>query len=174
MTNILLKEFSTPLGTMIAGATNEGLCLLDFKSSRSDVILKELEILLNTSSVPGANEFTMQAEKELAEYFESNRKEFNVRLLVPGTEFQHKVWDSIKMIQFGQTVTYERHAALLEMPLAIRAVAHAIGSNRILIMIPCHRIKGKNGDLRGYAGGLDRKRQLLDLESGSSLFGLEY
>ena len=174
MEGIFIKEFSTPLGEMIAGATTEGLCLLDFKSQRSERKIKEIEKLLGTTVIKGENEYLSQAWDQLQEYFDHKRREFTVKLFNPGTEFQCRIWNSIRMIPFGTTVTYEKHSSSLQMPLAIRAVAHAVGSNRILIIVPCHRILGKNGNLTGYAGGLERKRQLLDLESGSSLFGLEY
>ncbi|HLN52693.1 MAG TPA: methylated-DNA--[protein]-cysteine S-methyltransferase [Lentimicrobium sp.] len=172
-TRLLVKEFHTPLGVMTAGTTNNGLCLLDFKSTRSEASIKELEKIYGTKAVEGSNDYTVIAEKELNEYLNNQRREFTVRLDTPGTEFQQKVWNGLKLIPFGQTITYEKYTAKLEIPLAIRAVAHAIASNRILILVPCHRVVGKGGSLRGYAGGLDRKRKLLDLECGGSLFSLE-
>ncbi len=174
MDKISISEFNTPLGEMIACATNEGLSLLDYKSPQCQLKIKKLEQLLNMSSVVEENEHTRQTKKELEEYFKSNRNEFSVKLANRGTEFQQKVWEKILLVKYGSTTTYEKLSLSLNNALAIRAVAHAVATNPIMIIIPCHRIIGKNGNLTGYAGGLTRKQQLIDLESKTSLFGPDF
>ncbi|MCL4150603.1 UNVERIFIED_CONTAM: hypothetical protein GTU68_054721, partial [Idotea baltica] len=101
---------------------------------------------------------------ELAEYFEGTRTEFEVPLVLTGTDFQNKVWETLRQIPYGTTRSYKEQSEILGNPKAIRAVASANGSNRIAIIIPCHRVIGSSGKLVGYAGGLHRKKYLLQLE----------
>ncbi len=106
-----------------------------------------------------------QAAEELAEYFAGEREEFDLPLAPVGTEFQHRVWDQLRQIPYGTTVSYGDIARRMGLvPGASRAVGLANGRNPIPIVVPCHRVVGANGSLTGYAGGVDRKRTLLDLE----------
>lgn len=102
---------------------------------------------------------------QLKEYFEEKRKVFELNLDPEGTEFQKKVWALLCQIPFGKTLSYADMANKLGDPKVIRASASANGKNPIAIIIPCHRVIGKNGDLVGYAGGLNRKKMLLDHEN---------
>ena len=105
-----------------------------------------------------------QASEELQEYFEGTRTSFSISLHYKGTDFQERVWQEIAKIPFGQTITYSELARRAGIPDAIRAAGTATGKNPLGIIIPCHRVVGKNGSFGGYAGGLGRKRRLLDLE----------
>jgi methylated-DNA-[protein]-cysteine S-methyltransferase len=106
----------------------------------------------------------LSAKDQLEEYFSGKRKIFNMPIGLGGTDFQRKVWLEVAKIPFGQTTTYMKIAQKLGNTAAIRAVGAAIGANPILIVLPCHRILGSDGSLTGYAGGLERKKALLELE----------
>ena len=106
----------------------------------------------------------LSAKQQLDEYFVGKRKIFDVPIGLGGTDFQRKVWLEVAKIPFGQTTTYMKLSQKLGNPAAIRAVGAAIGANPILVILPCHRILGSDGSLTGYAGGLDRKKTLLELE----------
>ena len=156
----------TPIGEMTAGATDNGICLLEFTEgtipSRG---LKELTGLPGTGAENGDNNHLKELGIQLAEYFEGKRKEFTVPLDICGTEFQRLVWNALLQIPFGTTKSYQAQADSLNRSLSIRAVAGANARNRIAILIPCHRIVGSDGHLTGYGGGLWRKRWLLDHET---------
>ena len=107
-----------------------------------------------------------QAKRELADYFGGERERFEIALAPVGTPFQRAVWKAISTVGFGQTITYGELARRAGCPGSARAAGAATGRNPISIIVPCHRIVGSNGSLTGYAGGLDRKRALLALESG--------
>jgi AraC family transcriptional regulator of adaptative response/methylated-DNA-[protein]-cysteine methyltransferase len=121
--------------------------------------------------VPGEHRWLKQLDSELKEYFAGRRTGFDVPLAPGGTEFQEKVWAQLRAIPFGQTIAYEELARRVDRPTAQRAVALANGRNRIAILIPCHRVIGKDGSLTGYGGGLWRKRLLLELERTGRLPG---
>jgi methylated-DNA-[protein]-cysteine S-methyltransferase len=105
-----------------------------------------------------------KASQELLEYFRGERKSFSVPLHFDGTEFQNNVWKQIARIPFGKTITYTELAERAGNPAALRAAGTATGRNPLAVIIPCHRVVGKNGGLGGFAGGLDRKRRLLAIE----------
>ncbi|MET8957086.1 methylated-DNA--[protein]-cysteine S-methyltransferase [Streptomyces sp. NPDC004393] len=110
------------------------------------------------------------AAEQLAAYFAGELKEFTLELRMAGTSFQRSVWQQLKEIPYGETRSYGELADALGSPGASRAVGLANGKNPIGIIVPCHRVVGANGSLTGYGGGLDRKKRLLDFESGTSLF----
>lgn len=162
---ILLQRFTTPLGPMFAGATEKGLCMLEFVDRKMlESEFKDLQKRLNATILLGENDHIKQTIRELGEYFEGKRKEFTVPLDTPGSDFQNSVWSELLNVPYGETRSYQAQTNAIGNPKAIRAVATANGMNRISIIIPCHRIIGKNGELRGYGGGLERKRWLLDHE----------
>ncbi|MFF7456718.1 methylated-DNA--[protein]-cysteine S-methyltransferase [Kitasatospora sp. NPDC008115] len=108
---------------------------------------------------------------QLTEYFAGERTGFDLALAPVGTEFRRRIWAALDKIPYGETVTYGQLADLAgESPRAVRAVGGAVGANPLLIIRPCHRVLGANGALTGFAAGVDRKRWLLDLEGGTSLF----
>lgn len=162
---ISVTRILTPLGPMLAGATDDGICLLEFVDRRMiETQIKRLKKLLNAEFIPGANKHFDELDKQLKEYFDGKRKEFDLPLVLDGTEFQKKVWKELQNIPYGETHSYEQQAIAIKNPKAVRAVAKANGDNRIAIIIPCHRVIGKDGKLVGYGGGIWRKQYLLNLE----------
>jgi AraC family transcriptional regulator, regulatory protein of adaptative response / methylated-DNA-[protein]-cysteine methyltransferase len=162
-------KIETPIGIMVAGATKEGLCLLEFSDRQSLQSQKdEIAGILETTFDEGSNKYIRMLKKQLKEYFKGKRKEFTIPLITPGTEFQQAVWKELLKIPYGETRTYQEQADLLKNPGSVRAVAHANGSNRIAIIIPCHRVIGSDGHLVGYGGGLERKKWLIDHEKKHS------
>jgi AraC family transcriptional regulator of adaptative response/methylated-DNA-[protein]-cysteine methyltransferase len=162
---IKICKIETPLGEMFAGATDEGICLLEFDDRK--ILPQEyndLKKLLNTSIEEGENKHTKTLKKQLKEYFDGRRKEFSIPLVTPGSAFQQAVWKELQNIPFGTTRSYHEQSVNLGNPDSIRAVANANGMNRIAIIIPCHRVIGSDGRLVGYGGGLKRKKWLLDHE----------
>lgn len=113
----------------------------------------------------GKHPVLQQAAKQLQEYFNGKRTEFSIPLRLTGTDFQEKVWREITRIPYGETINYTELAKRAGKPDAIRAAGAATGRNPISIIVPCHRVMGKNGNMTGFAGGLERKRHLLDLEN---------
>lgn len=165
-TIISISRLTTPIGPMFACATNQGLCLLEFVDRRMlETEFKDLQRLLNGTIIAGENEHIIQAKKELKEYFDGQRTTFDVILDTPGTDFQKSAWMSLKNIPYGETISYQQQAINIGNPKGYRAVASANRNNRIAIIIPCHRVIGKNGSLTGYGGGLERKKWLLELEN---------
>ena len=154
---------------MVAGATSEGLCLLEFKNRRAlPAELLELPRLLSRPIIDGHPSdlpALAQTSRELAEYFDGTRTTFTIPLITPGTPFERSVWQALLTIPCGTTLSYGQVAQQLGNPDAQRAVGRANGRNRIAIIIPCHRVIDSNGHLHGYGGGLERKRWLLDHEA---------
>lgn len=166
---INIIRFTTPLGPMFACATKEGLCLLEFTNRKMlESEFKDLAKRLNAVILPGHNSFLDLAQLQIKEYFDGSRQDFDIPLHTPGTEFQNSVWKILNEIPYGETRSYKKQAEILGKPDAVRAVASANGMNRISIIIPCHRVIGENGNLTGYAGGLARKKWLLDHEKKHS------
>jgi AraC family transcriptional regulator of adaptative response/methylated-DNA-[protein]-cysteine methyltransferase len=162
---IALTKIETELGLMIAGAVNEGICLLEYSDRRMlNTEYKDLSRYLNTTIEEGESIHFKTLFKQLKEYFEGTLKEFSLPLVTPGTIFQQTVWKELMNIPYGTTRSYHEQSAALGKPESIRAVASANGMNRISIIIPCHRVIGSDGNLTGYGGGLKRKKWLLDHE----------
>lgn len=162
---INIMRLETPIGTMFAGATDKGICLLEFTDRKMlETEFKTLAKIFNAVIVQGKNNHITQLKDELSEYFARQRQRFAVALDTPGTDFQQNVWQILQQIPYGETWTYQQQADLLGKPSAVRAVANANGMNRLSIIIPCHRVIGSDGKLTGYGGGLWRKSWLLELE----------
>ena len=163
---ISTTRIPTPLGPMLACATDEGICLLEFADRPMlETQLKRVERLLGGKTMPGTSKHFETLAEQLLEYFEGKRKEFTLPLVLNGSQFQQKTWNILQQIPYGSTRTYQQQAILLGNRNAVRAAAKANGDNRIAIIIPCHRVIGQDGNLTGYGGGLWRKKFLLDLES---------
>ncbi|MNY14996.1 Methylated-DNA--protein-cysteine methyltransferase [compost metagenome] len=166
---IIMTEFSTPLGPMLAGATTEGICILEFTNRiRLDKEINELQNLLNAIPVEGRNQHLDQLEIELQEYFDGKRKTFEVSIHTPGNDFAQSVWKTLQEIPYGTTCSYKQQADKMNNPKAIRAIATTNGRNRLAIIIPCHRVIGSNGSMTGYAAGIDKKKWLLKFERENS------
>src|SRR3954471_1564874 len=170
-----LKRISTPISEMVAVATETHLLMFEFE--RRHMYEQQLERVKRVAKgeiEDGESPVFDTLRTQLAEYFRGDRREFNVPLEVPGTDFQMRVWDALRRIPCGTTTSYGRLASSIGQPDAVRAVARANGDNRVAIIIPCHRVIGSNGSLVGYGGGLSRKKWLLQLEARSEelpLFG---
>lgn len=156
------QHLPTPLGTMLACASAGGLCMLEFVDTPAlQRKCDALQRLLGARMQPGPHPHLALTAQQLQEYFQEQRRDFSVPLDMPGTAFQQRVWRGLCGITFGQTQSYQAFAQTLGVPRAVRAVALANGANRISILVPCHRVIGKNGRLTGYGGGLPRKQWLL-------------
>jgi methylated-DNA-[protein]-cysteine S-methyltransferase len=166
---ITIRLFETPYGELLIGSSEERICLCDWsrRSQRRRIdnrIQKGLKAAYREGNTPVLNKL----ERQLNEYFRNKRTEFNLPLLLIGTDFQKSVWKALAEIKYGQTRTYSDLAEMTGRPDAVRAIASAIGSNAISIIIPCHRIIGKNSSSGGYAGGMNTKKKLLELENSVS------
>lgn len=162
---VTLCWMPSPLGPLVAGATDQGICLLEYADQRRlPAQVEAIGRLFGTAVVPGTNEHLQWLEDELAHYFAGTLQKFSVRLVFSGTPFQRQVWEQLLRVPYGVTCSYQELATAVGNPAAVRAVGRANGQNRIAIMVPCHRIVNKNGDLGGYGGGLRRKQYLLNLE----------
>lgn len=166
---VILSWLPSPFGPLIAGATEEGVCLLEFTDRRMlEAQMKTVRHRFQLPVVPGSHRFLDQLKQELDAYFAGTLRQFTVPLSYPGTDFQQKVWSQLLQIPYGETRSYQELAAAVGSPGAVRAVGRANGLNRIAIVIPCHRVLNKSGDLGGYGGGLRRKQFLLNLERGAA------
>jgi methylated-DNA-[protein]-cysteine S-methyltransferase len=150
-------NYKSPIGTILIEGDNRGLSKLIFINNIENETVKE-------------DEMSSLWKKQLDEYFTNKREIFDLPLDLKGTEFQKKVWNELMKIPFGKTITYKELSLRLGNLKAIRAVAAANGANPVSIIVPCHRVIGSDGSLTGYAGGLWRKRWLLDFENKNLLF----
>lgn len=159
---VTVTRLLTPLGPMLAGATDEGICLLEFTDRRMlETQFKRLKKWLRAEIAPGTHPLFEKLDEQLKAYFEGKLTRFDLPLAQPGTEFQRNAWSVLREIPFGKTRSYKQQAEAVGNPAAVRAVAKANGDNGIAIIIPCHRVVGSNGELTGYGGGLWRKEWLL-------------
>ena len=167
---VVTNWIESPLGPLVIAATTDGVCLLEFSDpKRIEMQFKSLRRRFACAIVPGSTPHLETLEAELARYFAGTLKQFSVPVVYHGTPFQEKVWGALKQIPYGETRSYEDIAQNIGTPRASRAVGSANGLNRIAIVIPCHRVVNKSGELGGYGGGLWRKRILLDLEQSGHL-----
>lgn len=170
MTSVIVTTmFDSPLGHLLAAATDDGICLLDYVDE--SLIARNLATMRKrfaASVVPGEHVWLQRLSDELAAYFDGRSTDSTVPVAPRGTPFQERVWAELRRIPHGETISYEELAARIGQPTAVRAVANANGQNRINLVIPCHRVIGKNGSLTGYGGGLWRKRLLLEHERDGS------
>jgi len=162
---LIAQWLESPLGALLAAASDEGLCLLEFVDRRMlPAQIETLKRRFEAAVIPGEHPILEQLKRELSEYFAGSRREFDVPLVIRGTAFQEKVWRHLLSIPYGSTQSYGEMAAALGSEGAQRAVGKANGDNRISILISCHRVIKADGTLCGYGGGLWRKKFLLELE----------
>jgi O-6-methylguanine DNA methyltransferase len=164
---VMMDWIDTPVGPLLAGATNSALVLLEF--SERNILQQQLDSVrrrFKASLRPGTNVWLDALRAQLGDYFSGRRRTFELPLEYPGTAFQQRVWSTLLTIPYGETWSYLDMARKLGDIKATRAVGTANGMNRIAIVIPCHRVINANGKLGGYGGGLWRKQILLDLERG--------
>ena len=167
--SIWINRIATPLGSMIVGVHDNGLCLLEFAERRMlDTQLKRLSQRMGRVFLPGDHPMMDRVKKGLDAYFNGSLREFTVPWQSPGTVFQEAVWQALTEIPYGETRSYADIANQIGHHDAVRAVGRANGDNRIAIVIPCHRVVGAGGELTGYGGGLWRKEYLLALEQAQA------
>lgn len=161
-------RYQSPCGEMLLGAAGDRLCLCNWaKELHPGRVEQRLRTLLKAQFEDCGQilpEVLRQTVRELDEYFRGERKDFDIPLLLAGSDFQKRVWQQLPNIPYGQTVSYGELAATIGSLRSVRAVANANGANAISIILPCHRVIGSDGRLTGYGGGLRAKQYLLDLE----------
>jgi AraC family transcriptional regulator, regulatory protein of adaptative response / methylated-DNA-[protein]-cysteine methyltransferase len=166
----VLQSIDSPLGPLVAVAAPEGVCMLEFgEPDRLEAQMTTVRRLFRTEAVGGENAHLQTLRDELRSYFAGGLTRFSVPVVTPGTSFQQRVWSELLRIPYGETRSYEDVARAVGMVSAPRAVGRANGSNRIAIVVPCHRVVNKDGKLGGYGGQLWRKEALLRLERPSLL-----
>ncbi|MCG9789910.1 methylated-DNA--[protein]-cysteine S-methyltransferase [Vibrio barjaei] len=146
----------SPLGDVTIQANDDGLLGLWFEEHTTlpDVL----------GSLAPEHPILVEASKQLTSYFEGKVQSFDLPLAAEGTDFQKLVWRALCDIPFGESISYQELANRIGKPKAVRAVGAANGKNPISVIVPCHRVIGKSGTLTGYAGGVERKKKLLELE----------
>lgn len=165
MNKIDIAYYQSPVGEMILGSYNDALCIANWRyGNHRERVERRVAKGLKAEYSEASSEVINEAKKQLDEYFARERNVFDIPLLMVGTEFQKSVWNALLQIPFGKTASYAEQAKRIGNEKAVRAVASANGANAISIFIPCHRIIGSDGSLTGYAGGLDTKKKLLELE----------
>jgi len=163
------QVIETPLGPMAAYATTDALVMFEFAEGEREAWSKERLLGAVSARIHEArNEVHDLIEREIAEYFAGALREFTTPLKPVGTEFQLRVWKLLSEIPYGETRTYGELAHQLGDPNTVRAVGMANGTNRLAILIPCHRVIGADGSLTGYGGGVWRKQRLLEIEQGQA------
>lgn len=171
---LFFQEINTPIGTLLSVFKGEMLCFLNFTDVFSEKEIKKMISFHQSEIIFKDTPAFSLLKEELNAYFEGALTHFSVKTCPFGTEFQLKVWQILQQIPYGETISYQEQALLYGNAQTIRAVASANGKNPIAIVIPCHRVIGKNGHLTGYAGGIDRKRFLLEVVEKNSNFHLSH
>ena len=162
---ITIAKLSTPLGPMYAGASERGLCFLEFTDRKMiDHQIEQMQQRMKARFVQAMTPVLTAAESQLEEYFAGKRRDFEISLDIKGTPFQMQAWQALQQIPYGETRSYQQQAMRIGNTKAVRAVASANAKNHIAIIIPCHRVIAKNGGLAGFGGGVWRKKYLLNLE----------
>jgi methylated-DNA-[protein]-cysteine S-methyltransferase len=156
-------SLSSPIGELLLVGDQDSLHGLHFPDGRKPV---RPAAHWRRTGAPFAT-----VEAQLGEFFAGERTEFDVSLMLEGSDFERKVWSALQEIPYGETASYGEIARRVGAPAAARAVGLANGRNPVAIIVPCHRVIGADGSLTGYGGGLERKRALLDLERGQAPLG---
>lgn len=165
---IVTTLISTPLGPMLAGATDDGVCLAEFSDRPMlPTQLRTLRRRLDRQIVAGRHHHLDRLQTELNDYFAGSQRDFDLPLVAPGSPFQERTWAELQRIAPGTTISYEELAERVGRPVAQRAVGTANGANRIAVVIPCHRVVRKSGETGGYGGGAWRKEWLLAHEAAA-------
>ncbi len=165
MNQINIQYFKTNYGEFILGSYDGKLCMVDFRYRKMRKTVDDrIKKGLNAEFVEQDDEILYKTRLQLDEYFTMQRREFDIPILMIGTDFQKNVWEALLKVPYGTTSAYLQLAKEIGNEKAVRAVANANGANAIGIIIPCHRIIGTNGELTGYTGGLPLKKRLLELE----------
>ena len=165
MNQINIQLHKTEIGGVVLGSFRGKLCLLGFRSREmTRTVDDRIKKALNAGFVERDGEILEKTRTQLDEYLQGRRREFDIPVLMVGTDFQKSVWNELMKVPYGATSTYLQLAKDVGNERAVRAVGNANAANPISIIIPCHRIIGSGGELVGYGGGLSLKRRLLTLE----------
>jgi methylated-DNA-[protein]-cysteine S-methyltransferase len=165
MNQINIQLHKTEIGKVVLGSFRDRLCLLGFRSREmTRTVDDRIKKALNAELVEGDDEILEKTRTQLDEYLQGRRREFDIPVLMVGTDFQKRVWNALMKVPYGTTSTYLKLAKDVGNEKAVRAVGNANAANPISIIIPCHRIIGSDGGLVGYGGGLSIKKRLLELE----------
>lgn len=156
--DVVQYRFESQVGSIFLEASKTGLRGCHLEKQKTN-LLKSLN-----EAAPETKFFLVQAEKEITEYLNGDRKTFTVKLEIIGTDFQKKVWNQLQKIPYGQSVSYKELAEKINNPKAVRAVGTANGRNNFCIIIPCHRVIAADGTLGGYSAGILFKKKLLKIE----------
>lgn len=163
---IKILYYDSPCGNIILASIGNELCLCDwYDHPCAERNKQRLVRYLNAEFIIESAPVLEQTRQELDEYFAGKRKEFDIPLHPVGTDFQQQVWQALLKIPYGETRSYKEIALRVNNVKGVRAVAQAIGANGISIFIPCHRVIGSNNTLTGFAGGIEAKKLLLNIES---------
>jgi O-6-methylguanine DNA methyltransferase len=166
-TTVTVRTIDTPIGPMTLGATDGAVVLADF-TERAMMPAQLASVRRRFGpTIEGDSNLLDRAEAQLREYFAGERRDFDMPLDLPGSAFQERVWTELARIPYGETISYRELAVRVDASAAWRAVGRANGSNRLAVIVPCHRVIATGGGLGGYGGGLHAKRHLLDLEAAS-------
>jgi methylated-DNA-[protein]-cysteine S-methyltransferase len=165
---IFYTVMNSPVGELTIASTNKGLCRISFGSREGQLVTLQdwgKRWMLCQHIIPKRTAILDETIQQLEQYFAGSRQAFDIPLDICGTSFQKLVWQLLRGISYGQVATYRDIAVSLGASKAVRAVGGANNKNPVPIIIPCHRIVGSNGTLVGYAGGLNIKEYLLNLEA---------
>ncbi len=166
MSTVNTQYYKTSIGELILGSFAGKLCILDFRFRKMrNTVDKRIQNGLKAWFIRKDNEILQKTRKQIDEYLAGERKEFDIPILMVGSNFQQQVWQALMAIKYGKTASYLDLAKIINNEKAVRAVAAANGANAISLIIPCHRIIQSNGGLGGYGGGVSVKKRLLEIES---------
>jgi len=166
MNQIHIQYYKTKIGELILGSFDTKLCLLDYRYRKMrSAVDNRIKKGLTAEFVEQDNKILQMTRKQIDEYLNGDRKDFDIPLLMVGTDFQKNVWEALLKLPYGAVSTYLQQAKDIDNAKAVRAVASANGANAMSLIIPCHRIIGSNGELVGYGGGLSVKKRLLKMEN---------
>ncbi|QQK79476.1 methylated-DNA--[protein]-cysteine S-methyltransferase [Salicibibacter cibi] len=163
---LIFTEMESPIGTLTLVATENGLCQLlfgDFNGTGGKIRMWMAKRNMHREIIRDDAYFD-ETKKQLQEYFQGKRQMFDLPVDMQGTSFQKSVWEVLQRIPYGETQSYKQVAVAIHSPKAVRAIGAANNKNPIPIIVPCHRVIGSNGAIVGYGGGIEKKKQLLELE----------
>ena len=162
MDRIITALYKTPCGTLELASFGDSLVLCDWVSGAHHArTVARAARMLDATTEPGTSDVIRAAKKQLDEYFVKRRIAFDLPLAFTGTDFQKAVWSEIAKIEYGDLMTYGDLARTAGRPGAVRATGLAVGANPLSVIVPCHRIVGKDGAITGYGGGIEAKKWLL-------------
>lgn len=164
--SVVTMTYSTPCGDLLLGTNSGALIQADWVDGWHEATVRARlnRYLRAPAFVSGTDPVLVETASQLDDYFAGKRQTFDLPLRFLGTEFQTAVWDALRKIPFGRVTTYGEIAEAIGKPKAMRAVGIAVGENPFSIIVPCHRVVGRDGSLTGYGGGFEAKRYLLNLE----------